>query len=420
MASWSRKAAHMFRKKVLFVTARPPYPLDTGAIIRTWHILSGYADRYDVDVLHFSDPGVDEKWLATAKTIGVRSVHGVENQAINRPVTMAHVATAMIKGLPLSSLKYIRKDFSQRFMNMAAEGYDIVHVDTIHLAGELAALKQLSSRPLSIINAHNVECQIAGRMRELESSLPRRMALSMHARNMERFEKRAFALADMVLAVSEEDRDRIDAMAGVPGKAILVENGVDENYYTPGMAQEIDPNSLVFVGSMDWLPNIDGVKWFVSEILPLIRLQRPLAQLTIVGRSPHADVATLHSPEHGVVVTGTVDDVRPYVQTASVVVVPLRFGGGTRLKIMEAFAMKKTVVSTSLGAEGIQCQNGLHLCIENESQAFAQACLNLMRDDGARYDLGENGHALALVMYSWTAVIRRMHEAVSNRLKADS
>lgn len=406
----------MRSKKVLFVTARPPYPRDTGAKIRTWNILSGYVDRYDVDVLHFSDPSVEEKWQAAAKAIGVCSVRGVKNQAMSRPVTMAHVARAMIKGLPLSSLKYMRNDFSQLLMNMAADGYDIVHVDTIHLAGELAALKRLSSLPLTIINAHNVECQIAGRMRDLESSLSGRMALSMHARNMERFEKRAFALADMVLAVSEEDRVRIDAMARTTGKAILVENGVDQNYFTPGMVQEIDPNSLVFVGSMDWLPNVDGVKWFVSEILPLIRLQRPQARLTIVGRSPHADVAALHSPEHGVVVTGTVDDVRPYVRTASVVVVPLRFGGGTRLKILEAFAMKKSVVTTSLGAEGILCQNGLHVCIENESKAFAQACLNLMRDDGARHDLGENGHSLALARYSWTAVIKRMHEAVSNRL----
>ena len=405
----------MRRKRVLFVTARPPYPLDTGAKIRTCNILSGYAGRYDVDVLHFSDPGVDEKWLAAAKTIGVRSVLGVDNPAMNQSVTLAQFATAVLKGLPVSSVKYIRKDFSNQFMNMAAEGYEVVHVDTIHLAGVLVALKRLPSPPLTIINAHNVECQIAGRMKELESSLPRKIALSVHARNMARFEMRAFALADMVLAVSEEDRDRIDAMAGVPGKAILVENGVDENYYTPGMDQEIDLNSLVFVGSMDWLPNVDGVKWFVTEILPLIRMQCPQAQLTIVGRSPHADVADLHSPEHGVMVTGTVDDVRPYVRAASVVVVPLRFGGGTRLKILEAFAMKKAVVSTLLGAEGIQCQNGQHLCIENEAQVFAHACLKLMGDVATRDALGEKGHSLALSQYSWTAVIRRMHECVVKR-----
>lgn len=397
---------------MLFVTARPPYPLDTGAKIRTWHILSGYAGRYEVDVLHFSDPSVDEKWQVAVKTIGVRSVYGVDNPAMNQPVTLAQFATAMFKGLPVSSVKYIRKDFSKRFMKMAAEGYDIVHVDTIHLAGGLAVLKQLSTPPLTIINAHNVECQIAGRMRDLENSLPRRMALSIHARNMARFEGRAFSLADMVLAVSEEDRGRIGAMARVPGKAILVENGVDENYYTPGMAQEIDQNSLVFVGSMDWLPNVDGVKWFVNEILPLIRLRRPQTQLTIVGRSPHADVAALHSPEHGVVVTGTVEDVRPYVRTASVVVVPLRFGGGTRLKILEAFAMKKAVVSTSLGAEGIQCQNGQHLCIENETQSFANACLKLMGDDACRHDLGVKGHALANSQYSWDAVIERMYKEI--------
>jgi sugar transferase (PEP-CTERM/EpsH1 system associated) len=400
----------MRRKKVLFLTARPPYPLDTGAKIRTWHILSGYADRFDVDVLHFSDPGVDEKWTAVAKHIGVCGVYSVENPGMNQPATLAQFATAVLKDLPVSSVKYIRKDFSNQFKKMVAQGYDVVHVDTIHLAGGVASLKQLPGPPLTILNAHNVECQIARRMRDLESSLPRRMALSIHARNMERFERRAFALADMVLAVSEEDRGRIDAMARVSGKATLVENGVDENYFTPGMDQEIDSNSLVFVGSMDWRPNVDGVKWFVSEILPLIRQQHPQAMLTIVGRSPHAEVADLHSPGQGVVVTGTVDDVRPYVRIASVVVVPLRFGGGTRLKILEAFAMKKAVVSTSLGAEGIQCLNGKHLYIENKSQAFAHACLKLMRNDANRHDLGENGRNLALSQYSWSSVIKRMYE----------
>lgn len=402
----------MSRKRVLFVTARLPHLLDTGAKIRTWHILSGYANRCDVDMLHCCDSDVAEKWQIEAQAIGVLSVDGVENQAMNRSVTLVQIATAMIKGLPLSSVKYIRKDLSKRFMDLASKGYDIVHVDTIHLAGELAALKQLPAPPLTVINAHNVECQIAGRMRDLESSLLRRMALTMHAYNMDRFEKRVFALADIVLAVSEEDRGRIDTMAGVSGKAILVENGVDENYYTPNTDQDVDPNSLVFVGSMDWLPNVDGVKWFVSEILPLIRQQRPQAHLRIVGRRPHVDVAALHSPKHGVVVTGTVDDVRPYVRTASVVVVPLRFGGGTRLKILEAFAMKKAVVSTSLGAEGIQCLNGKHLCIENETQSFANACLKLMVDDAVRQDFGEKGHALALSQYSWDAITARMYELI--------
>lgn len=406
----------MRRKRMLFVMARPPYPRDTGARIRTWHLLTGFAAQYDVDVLHFSDPDGDESWPTAARVAGVCALYSLPNPALCQPVTWRQFATAIFRSLPVSSVKYIRKDFSEHFLNMAA-GYDIVHIDTIHLAGELATLRQLPKLPLTIINAHNVEFQIARRMRELERSSLRRAALSIHARNMERFEQRAFALASMVLAVSEEDRSKIDAMVGILGRAVLVENGVDEDYFTPGADSEVDVDSLVFVGSMDWLPNVDGVKWFVSEILPLIGQVHPQVRLTIVGRNPHPDVAALHSPDQGILVTGTVDDVRPYVRAASVIVVPLRFGGGTRLKILEAFAMKKALVSTSLGAEGILCQDYRHLRIANDAQSFAQACCQLMEERKMRSDLGENGHALALSQYSWAAVVGRMHEAVSNRLK---
>ena len=371
---------------------------------------------YDVDVLHYIDPSVEQKWKSNAKALGVRAAYGVENESLNNPVTLGQFITSIVRKLPVSSVKYIRQDFSKRFLDMAGH-YEIVHVDTIHLTGKVVALKQLSRPPLTVLNAHNVECQIAGRMKELESSLSRRLALAIHARNMARFERRAFSSADMVLAVSDEDMERINAMAGIHGKAVLVENGVDENYYKPGIAENVDPNSLVFVGSMDWLPNVDGVKWFVSEILPSIRLQCPQARLTIVGRNPNVNVTALHSPHQGIVVTGTVDDVRPYVRHAAVFVVPLRFGGGSRLKILEAFAMKKAVVSTRLGAEGIQCQCGHHLCIEDEPQSFAKACLSLMGDCAFRNYLGAAGYNFALSRYTWSAVIRRMQEAVFSRLE---
>lgn len=404
----------MSRGRVLFVTARPPFPLDTGAKIRTWNILSGYVDRYDVDVLHFRDLDIDRPWREAAGNMGVCSLSVIDNPAMNRSVTLSQFATAILKRFPVSSVKYSSKAFSKRFAEMAAEGYDIIHVDTIHLAGNFIALKQ-GARPWQVIlNAHNVEYQIAERMRDLETSLPRKLALGLHARNMRRFETRAFREADMVLAVSGEDREQIDALAG-PDKAMLVENGVDIDYYTPTDEPVGRRDTLVFVGSMDWLPNIDGMKWFVRDILPSIRAVLPEVRITIVGRRPHPDIQALHDPVAGVVVTGTVDDVRPFVREASVVVVPLRFGGGTRLKILEAFAMGKAVVSTALGCEGILCDNGRHLCIEDQPPAFARRCLELMGDEAARRWLGAQGRELALSRYSWNAVVGRMLRGILDK-----
>ena len=404
------KGEGLSKHKALFVTARPPYPLDTGAKIRTWNILSGFVDRYAVDVLHFIDPVVEAEWREAASARGVGAIYGVENPDLNRGTSPSDLLAALFKGLPVSTVKYTRADFAARLEELAP-GYDLVHVDTIHLAGGLGSLGNGQGSPFTTLNAHNVEYQIAERMRDLETSLPRKLALGLHARNMRRFEARAFRDADMVLAVSGEDREQIDAMAGT-GKAMLVENGVDVAYYTPAGDPVGQGDNLVFVGSMDWLPNIDGMKWFVRDMLPTIRGVRPKTRLTIVGRSPHPDIRALHDPGAGVVVTGTVDDVRPFVREAGVVIVPLRFGGGTRLKILEAFAMGKAVLSTALGCEGILCEDNRHLRIEDHPQSFARRCLELMGDEAARRRLGMQGRDLALSRYSWDAVVGRMHEAV--------
>jgi glycosyltransferase involved in cell wall biosynthesis len=401
----------MSRRRVLFVTVRPPYPLDTGAKIRTWNILSGFVDRYEVDVLHCIDPAVEAEWREAASALGVATIYGVDNSDLNRSASPLDLPAALFRGLPISTVKYAKADFQARLHGLAPD-YDLVHVDTIHLAGGLGRLGNGGGAPFTTLNAHNVEYQIAERMRDLETSLPRRLALGLHARNMRRFETRAFGEADMVLAVSGEDCSQIDALSG-PGKAVIVENGVDVGFYTPAGDPAGRADNLVFVGSMDWMPNVDGMKWFVRDILPAIRAARPEARITIVGRSPHPDVRALHDPAAGVVVTGTVDDVRLFVREASVVVVPLRFGGGTRLKILEAFAMGKAVLSTALGCEGILCEDGRHLCIEDEAAAFARRCLALMGDEAARRRLGADGRELALTRYSWDAVVGRMHEAVA-------
>lgn len=406
----------MAKSKALFVSARPPYPLDTGAKIRTWNVLTGLAEVYAVDVLNFVNHSLDSGWLDAASGLAIRSFHEVENPDLNRATSPRDLFTALIKGLPVSTIKYVKADFAVRLQQLAL-GYDLVHVDTIHLAGALGRLRKKGGAPFITLNAHNVEYQIAERMRDLETSLPRKLALGLHARNMRRFETRAFREADLVLAVSGEDLEQIDVLAGQE-KAMLVENGVDVGYYTPAEDPVGQGDKLVFVGSMDWLPNIDGMKWFVRDILPAIQEARPKACLTIVGREPHPEIQALHDPTAGVIVTGTVDDVRPFIREASVVVVPLRFGGGTRLKILEAFAMGKAVVSTALGCEGIHCEDGTHLRVANEPGSFVRCCLELMGDDNSRRMLGLKGLELALSRYSWESVIGRMNAALAKSMGA--
>jgi glycosyltransferase involved in cell wall biosynthesis len=168
---------------------------------------------------------------------------------------------------------------------------------------------------------------------------------------------------------------------------------------------------MVFTGSMDWLPNEDGMVYFVRDVLPLIRREEPSATLSIVGRAPTPAIAKLGS-EYGVEVTGRVDDVRPHMAAAAVYVVPLRIGGGTRLKIFEAMAMGKPVVSTTVGAEGLPVQPGADIAIADSASAFADAVVRLFRDEAERTRMGEAARRLVAERYDWSAVFGHLEQAL--------
>jgi sugar transferase (PEP-CTERM/EpsH1 system associated) len=396
-------------RKLLFVAARPPWPLDTGAKIRSWHILSGLVDKFRVDVLVYQDESEEEAWLKEGLKLGVNNIVSVQNLALNQPLSTGKVIASLLRGIPANIPKYQAAAFSARFIEMLAEDYDVIHIEHVHMAGVLQNIKRTGYKKKIIsLDAHNVEWQIAKRMGENEISLPYKLALKWQARNMFRFEEWVFRSVDTVMAVSEEDAEVISAMTDQQTPVALVENGVDEKYFIPGTESDVISGRIVFVGSMDWQPNIDGMLWFVREILPRIKNTKPLCSLVIVGRKPHKCIQSLHSPEEGVVVTGSVDDVRPYVRSAEVVVAPLRYGGGTRLKILEAFAMGKAVVSTTLGCEGIDCRDEEHLQVRNTPAHFAGAVVELMADPSLRARIGSSGCKLAHERYTWSAIQQKM------------
>jgi len=220
---------------------------------------------------------------------------------------------------------------------------------------------------------------------------------------MRRFEAQACARVSLTIAVSEADREVLAADA--PGaKVRSISTGVDVSYFTPNGAHEL-PAGLVFTGAMDWYPNEDAMLYLVEAILPLIRREVSQASLVVVGRNPSPRLRTA-AAEAGVHVTGTVDDVRPYVADAAVYVVPLRIGGGTRLKIFEALAMGKAVVSTTVGAEGLPLIPGEHFIQADGPADFAKAVVSLLRNPVRRRELGVAGRRLVEERYSWPSVAR--------------
>jgi glycosyltransferase involved in cell wall biosynthesis len=274
-----------------------------------------------------------------------------------------------------------------------------------------------ASAPVMLFE-HNVEYMIWKRLHDVEKRPWRRALLAVEWRKMRRYEARACTRAAVTVAVSEADRALLAANA--PAADIrAIPTGVDTSFFHPNGAIEA-PATLVFTGSMDWYPNEDAVMHFIEAILPEIRQEVPGISLAVVGRDPSSRLRAAGTAA-GIRVTGTVEDVRPHVAEAAVYVVPLRVGGGTRLKIFEALAMGKAVVSTRIGAEGLPIVPGQHFLQADEPADFARAVVALLRDPARRRALGLAGRRLMEERYSWTQVAREFErhceEAVSRHAR---
>jgi glycosyltransferase involved in cell wall biosynthesis len=256
--------------------------------------------------------------------------------------------------------------------------------------------------PHSLLFQHNVETIIWRRHAEKAATAAHRAYFQLQARRMFAFERRVCREVGHVVVVSPQDAAWTRELFGVPNVS-EVPTGVDLEYFTP--AEEVPKQyDFVFVGSMDWLANVDGVLYFVREILPLIRRRRPGATLAVVGRKPSPEIQKLAADDAGVTVTGTVPDVRPYLWESRVSIVPLRIGGGTRLKIYEAMAARSPLVSTSIGAEGLEYTDGENIRIADSAAEFAEQCLDLIEhpQDAAR--LAGAAWAMVESRFTWDKV----------------
>jgi glycosyltransferase involved in cell wall biosynthesis len=231
----------------------------------------------------------------------------------------------------------------------------------------------------------------------------KRALFEIEWRKLRRVERLACEAAGLTIAVSDDDRQRLAALAPRATTA-AIPTGVDIDYFKPGGRGQI-PGRLVFSGSMDWHPNEDAIQFFSNAILPRIRARVPHASLTVVGRHPSPALRAL-AERVGLTVTGTVDDVRPAIDEAEVYVVPLRAGSGTRLKIFEALAMAKAVVSTTVGAEGLTLTSGRNVVLADTPEDFANAVVSLLGSPSMRQSLGDAGRHLVETRYSWDRVAR--------------
>ncbi|HXH07676.1 MAG TPA: glycosyltransferase [Vicinamibacterales bacterium] len=404
--------------RILWLNPNLLVPLDKGGKLRTWHLLRQLAPRHDITYVCFAPPAARPEHLEAMHQVCARLVAMPrEDPPKGTPRFWLHAARFLLDPLPYAVAKYR----SRRFARAVAEILRVERPDVV-VCDFLPPLVNLPRGPLPapmVLFTHNVEAEI-WRRHALNAAGPRRALLRGQWRRMQAFESAALARADLVLAVSDADRETFARL--YPGRAprcLVVPTGVDTTYFRPPVALDADPHRLVFTGSMDWLPNEDAMLYCCREILPVIRRREPGVSLQIVGRDPTPAVRRL-AREPGVEVTGTVDDIRPYLARAGAVVVPLRIAGGTRLKIFEAMAMGRPVVATTVGAEGLPVADGRDILIADDPERFAAAVVRLVRDDAERRRIGLAARRLVESRYDWAVVARALEEAVTAVARAAS
>ena len=400
--------------RILFLQKRPLLPVDSGGKIRSLNVLRHLARWHEVTYLCNVQPG-DDDHLSGMRELGVRLETVPWRETRRRCLRFyGELGLNLLSRFPFN----VNKDYNPRLRQRAIEllketPYDLVICDFVQMARNALRLPARAK----VLFQHNVEAQIFQRHAEMGRGWLRRLYMRHQWRKMRRFEAEAGRGFDAIIAVSNQDRRTFQRQYGWD-HVHVVDTAVDVDYFQPnGMPEKTD--RVVFVGSMDWLPNEDGVRHFVKTIWPEIHRKRPAASFQIVGRNPSSCVSRLVQVM-GVEVLGTVTDVRPYLAEAAVVVVPLLVGGGTRLKIFEAMAMEKAVVSTPLGAEGLELAPGAHIILADTPGRFAGAVCELLEDPVRRARLGANGRRLVTSKYSAETVARQFDEICRRTVEAAS
>jgi len=387
--------------KILILDEEFPFPLNTGKRIRTFNLVTRLAQRHELRYLAYGQADSDGFRALADKNIQPVAVPP-QVPAKQGPLFYLRLLANLFSQLPYIVSSHYSKPFAREFERcLSDEPPDLVLCEW----SPYAVYLQSTSGIKLVIVAHNIEARIWKRYYETESSGLKRWYIGRQATKVERFEREAFKTVDGATGVSSDEAAAIKSFnPGLPVQ--VVENGVDLEYFKPDAAAPRDDH-LVFTGAMDWRPNQDAVVYFVNRVFPLLRAEFPALQVTLVGREPPRHVLDLGRTD-GVTVTGTVDDVRPYIAQAAVYIVPLRVGGGSRLKILEALAMKKAVVSTSVGAEGLELDGGRHLELADTTEQFAQTVSKLLRDPERRRQLGEDGRKLVEERYGWDAIAAKL------------
>ncbi len=394
--------------RILFLAPGLPHPPHQGTALRNWGLISNLAQRHDIWLLSFTfaDEEITDELNAACQKIGI----------VPRPTrsTLSRVLTLVGSKQPDLSRRLASSDFDIQLRTwLKSTKFDVVQIEGLEMGPFADTVRTMAPHTSIVYDAHNAETLIQQRAFDIDARQLKRWPHAVYSRlqlpRLRRFEERVCSTADSVLCVSPVDQTTLNSNA--PGiQAVLVPNGIELADYGPASIKSgLPQNAIVFSGKMDYRPNVDAVHWFGQNIFPHVRQEVRSARFFIVGKNPTPAVLNLGERE-GITVTGAVPDVRPYVAGATVFVVPVRMGGGTRFKILEALALQRAVVSTPIGAEGFGVLSGHELELAESEADFSRTVVDLISDSERRTQLGEAGRRFVAASYDWRIIIPAVEE----------
>lgn len=391
--------------RILWLKTELLHPVDKGGKIRTYHLLKQLKADHQITYLTLDDgsapPDAEDNAVEYCHDL-IRVPHSTREKFSTG--FYADLALNVASPLPYAIRKYKSEQMTKAIEQATAKAhFDVVICDFLAPAVNLP--RDLKT-PV-VLFQHNVEASIWQRHYEIQKNAVKKRYLYWQWRKMQKFERDACRRVDCVVAVSEADAEMMQRDYGL-AKVYDIPTGVDVDFFKPTSEIKARSNSLVFTGSMDWLPNEDAMQYFINDVMPLVRKAVPDLRLTIVGRSPYPSLVELAQRDPNIAVTGRVDDVRPYMEEATAFIVPIRIGGGTRLKIYEAMAMEKPVISTTVGAEGLPVRDGKELMLADDPKAFADAVVRVLSDSTLATQLGKSAAALVRQNFGWRGVSENM------------
>lgn len=406
--------------KILLLTPQLPYPPQQGTSLRNWHILRGLAEHHSVSLLSFLEPGQSVQsplsdLCPLLKTVPVPAPRGKLKRGWQ----------LLVNGRPDLALRLHSRPFANALRDLLRqERFDVVQVEGLELAWTIQIIRRECQSKI-VFDAHNAETQLQRRAAWVDVGNPRRWLPALYSllqvRKLTRFERWACEQAAAVTAVSDTDRHHLQAL--VPNLPVtVIPNCIDVQSYheKSGFSENPDfstTSDVLFTGKMDYRPNSDAIRWFAEEVWPLVRAERPSATFTIVGQKPKPELQALHG-QNGITITGFVESIQPYLAGGAVYVAPFRVGSGTRLKLIEAMAAGKAIVSTPIGAEGFEVQDGQEMVLRETAEEFAAVVLHLLNYPMERERLGHNAQQFAQA-YDWRNVVPQFNTVYQAILPAD-